>query len=1168
MAGQEWTDWFEREELIGQISDIRVQNLQVEREVVQKRTFTRWMNLHLEKCNPPLMVNDLFRDIRDGRVLMALLEELSGCRLLHEFKPSAHRIFRLNNIARVLAFLEERNVKLVSIDAADVADGNSSIVLGLIWNIILFFQIKELTGNIRNQFPSTSSLSSIPTSSDSDMSQSSTPSDEKKPSIVARDHGKAIKTLLHWVQRRTRKYGVAVQDFGKSWTSGLAFLAVIKSIDPSLVDMRRALLRSPRENLEEAFRTAHYSLGIARLLEPEDIKLNRPDEQSIMTYVSQFLEHFPGIEEDEPSDILERNKVSARMTEPPVKNGVQRKREKSSVVKKDWVQPPPKIFISSVVKGQEQKRSPVPLQTVDDRPWDSEDSSVGSSPSTTENRPLSRPLGLNKDASSPLSSPQPSLNDSAMDFPESWAETPSELPQSCSNDSLRDSTSAGDLTSLGSPMESERGLQDQVDSELFTDEGNFSLSLEARSALLSEEEDAYRYILDLKEEESASDVPNEDIMKNSNAKEPCPETNPDKPISSDPSYGDSDSGYYPDQKDISTTQPDDVAESLLSPDSNKHIAVVENEPENLAENPKESLEPFNSEPIPKIPTESDQTNMFEDDLEWPVVQYERISISGSEEDLEELGTELHEEPLDGELGGIQMPDVLSGRMEDGAKEETHSFGKTVDIDQVQEPEQDSQEPENKADLIATEYELPQIPTNSSQPGATDSEAEIQEKEEQKSGTEDSSKTQEQTMKDLHESCQELTDRLVETNFPEVEEENSETSPLKQSKKIGENDAGDEETSQGDLSIVQADMVTKSKLEDDLNVTQSLPEPEVMPENGTTDEYEENMKEDDALVSDVPPPEALDKPNLGAPSCEDDEQSFSPPSPSTVEQPYDDKNEAQAAWEETKIVDTEHSERYRAELRLSLSVTPLQPAPSQPVLTDSDSAQEKVITVDYGVVESPGQSPFGLWVPHPGEWGLVETDLDAELERRNREERENQEEREIREEQENRKGREIREERENREERKNREERQLREERGNREGRDIGEERENQEGLENRDSARENTDTLRKVAASERSTGDENQPPAALRLPEMADVKEQPRENGETPAAMSTNHADERCVMCNKKVCSPARSPQRANQPALSEIDLLLLMWLLLYCLFVLPQMDIRTISRFLLNLDE
>lgn len=44
-----------------------------------------------------------------------------------------------------------------------------------------------------------------------------------------------------------------------------------------------------------------------------------------------------------------------------------------------------------------------------------------------------------------------------------------------------------------------------------------------------------------------------------------------------------------------------------------------------------------------------------------------------------------------------------------------------------------------------------------------------------------------------------------------------------------------------------------------------------------------------------------------------------------------------------------------------------------------------LQVDDGVVESPGQSPFGLWVVHPGEWGLVETDLDAEIERNNREE---------------------------------------------------------------------------------------------------------------------------------------------------------------------------------------
>ncbi|KAM8807965.1 calmin [Eudromia elegans] len=300
MAGHEW-DWFQREELIGQISDIRVQNLQVERENVQKRTFTRWINLHLGKCTPPLKVRDLFIDIQDGKILMALLEVLSGQKLMHEYKSSTHRIFRLNNIAKALKFLEDSNVKLVSIDAAEIADGNSSLVLGLIWNIILFFQIKELTGNL-NRNSSSSSLSSGPSGPESDTSQTSTPNVERSMSVTVKDQRKAIRALLTWVQRKTRKYGVAVQDFASSWRSGLAFLAVIKAIDSTLVDMKHALEKSARENLEDAFSTAQNKLGVPRLLEPEDIMVESPDEQSIVTYVAQFLEHFPELEGEDFTD--------------------------------------------------------------------------------------------------------------------------------------------------------------------------------------------------------------------------------------------------------------------------------------------------------------------------------------------------------------------------------------------------------------------------------------------------------------------------------------------------------------------------------------------------------------------------------------------------------------------------------------------------------------------------------------------------------------------------------------------------------------------------------------------------------------------------------------------------------------------------------------------------
>ncbi|XP_075387730.1 calmin [Tenrec ecaudatus] len=353
MAAHEW-DWFQREGFIGQISDIRVQNLQAERESVQKRTFTRWINLHLEKCNPPLEVNDLFIDIQDGKILMALLEVLSGRNLLHEYKSSTHRIFRLNNIAKALKFLEDSNVKLVSIDAAEIADGNPALVLGLIWNIILFFQIKELTGNLSRNSPS-SSLSPGSGGTDSDSSFPPTPTTERSAVLSLKDQRKAIKTLLSWVQSKTRKYGVAVQDFAGSWRSGLAFLAVIKAIDPSLVDMRQALEDSTRENLEKAFSIAQDSLHIPRLLEPEDIMVDVPDEQSIVTYVAQFLEHFPELEAEDfvNSDAeapIESTFVRIRETpseqESPIflltENG-----EQTYTVNQEVSQPPPaKVFVS------------------------------------------------------------------------------------------------------------------------------------------------------------------------------------------------------------------------------------------------------------------------------------------------------------------------------------------------------------------------------------------------------------------------------------------------------------------------------------------------------------------------------------------------------------------------------------------------------------------------------------------------------------------------------------------------------------------------------------------------------------------------------------------------------------------------------------------------------
>uniref|UniRef100_A0A8C1VA14 Calmin n=1 Tax=Cyprinus carpio TaxID=7962 RepID=A0A8C1VA14_CYPCA len=978
MAGHEWDDWFEREELIGQISDIRVQNLQVEREVVQKRTFTRWMNLHLEKCNPRLEVRDLFRDIQDGKILMALLEELSGSKLLHGFKPSSHRIFRLNNIAKVLTFLEERNVKLVSIDAADIADGNPSIVLGLIWNIILFFQIKELTGNIKSQFPSSSSLSSILTSSDSDTSHSSSPSDERKPTIAPRGHGRVIKTLLQWVQRRTRKYGVAVQDFGKSWTSGLAFLAVIKSIDPSLVDMRRALLRTPRENIEEAFRTAHYSLGIPRLLEPEDVMLNPPDEQSVMTYVSQFLEHFPGIEEDDTSDILERNKAGARMNEPPVRNGVQRKRE-SYMVKKDVVQPPPKIFISSVSEDREQITSPVLPQTPEDKPWTSEGSSVGSSPSPAIDKPL---LDLNTDVST-MSSPQPSFSsDSAVNSPDSWSEALSETTNShrINEDPIIESSIAGTAevnSDLGSPFSLESTPENHLDRELFIDEGNYSLgsmdSLHAKSTAPSEEDDAYKYILDLKEEQSANHLPSDDMRNKSESLEQT-ETNPlelqeqVKPSSDDSSCLESDSGYFQDNKEAMTAQPE--GESLLTSTVDEEVSgVLESEASNTESMQRDTLD------LTDGPEEKPFIFEDESEPECPVLQYERVSISGSEEDIK-LSADLVEEPT--EEPGKNLPNGHSETNEnsdlrDGEQEAVlESEVKGVVFEEPEEP---------ISDWSQTEVEIPdedQVCYMCGGPVAKSSAESSEQGDDCLSHLNSAEKDCNSDSRHFSESEGNFEDNPREKNnelngtVSDLENEPRESKGIHEDLLI----IGKSHLESGSEGIRRTEFSHNTNSESQAQVSDNT-EPGGAKDNRPGSVVDSHY---DVLNSVT---EACVEP-LSDTSIHDGENDSTPSqSPHRLHPEVSSTELEETTFEDSKFIIgvRGYPERRPAELRLSLSMTPLQPAPPKRSLTESDTDTEDT-SEDHGKgfksrkvsMHIQEQSPFDR---HPGEWGAVEPDSPAE-----------------------------------------------------------------------------------------------------------------------------------------------------------------------------------------------
>lgn len=97
----------------------RIKALAEERETVQKKTFTKWVNSHLVHVN--CRINDLYVDMRDGKNLLKLLEILSGERLPRPTKGKM-RIHCLENVDKALQFLRDQRVHLENIGAHDIVD--------------------------------------------------------------------------------------------------------------------------------------------------------------------------------------------------------------------------------------------------------------------------------------------------------------------------------------------------------------------------------------------------------------------------------------------------------------------------------------------------------------------------------------------------------------------------------------------------------------------------------------------------------------------------------------------------------------------------------------------------------------------------------------------------------------------------------------------------------------------------------------------------------------------------------------------------------------------------------------------------------------------------------------------------------------------------------------
>jgi filamin len=107
-------------------------------------------------------------------------------------KTSSITAQKLENVNKALKAVTDDGVRLENIGGEDIVGGNEKLILGLIWTLIVKYQI----------------------------------------ALDGADKGKSAKAaLIEWLASR----GVQVTNFNKDWNSGVALAALVESFAPGLI---------------------------------------------------------------------------------------------------------------------------------------------------------------------------------------------------------------------------------------------------------------------------------------------------------------------------------------------------------------------------------------------------------------------------------------------------------------------------------------------------------------------------------------------------------------------------------------------------------------------------------------------------------------------------------------------------------------------------------------------------------------------------------------------------------------------------------------------------------------------------------------------------------------------------------------------------------------------
>jgi len=239
---------------------------QEQRNRMHEKVFRAWCNSLLRHRD--VQIDNLFEGLADGVNLLILTELLTRKVIkVKTYKNPTRDIHRLENVSIALRTLKAQhaNWRALDIEPKEVVTCQKKTVLGLCWQFVLRFQILD-------------------------------EDDIKGPGTALQ---KARQKVLDWWKEQVGDV-VDIVSIDKSFTDGMAIIALCAKIAPAgEVDVAGARRLGAKARAQLALDLANKHLGILPLLDADDMVSTdpdeRPDEQCLLTYVSEFPPAFKAL---------------------------------------------------------------------------------------------------------------------------------------------------------------------------------------------------------------------------------------------------------------------------------------------------------------------------------------------------------------------------------------------------------------------------------------------------------------------------------------------------------------------------------------------------------------------------------------------------------------------------------------------------------------------------------------------------------------------------------------------------------------------------------------------------------------------------------------------------------------------------------------------------------